>query len=62
VEIAVADLRQAFDESYYRLMGGGVSIADKGDSFFNRFYQKFTDASPEVKGNLQILTSRSRSI
>ena len=32
----MADLRQAFDESYYRLMGGGVSIADKGDSLFNR--------------------------
>ena len=46
----MADLRQAFDESYYRLMGSGVSIADKGDSFFNRFYQKFTDASSEVKG------------
>ena len=29
-------------------MGSGVTISEKGSCFFNRFYEKFTVASPEV--------------
>lgn len=44
----MADLKHVFDESYRRLMGGGVTISEQGSCFFHHFYRKFTSASSEA--------------
>lgn len=42
------NLEESFESSYERVIGQGVGITERGQSFFTRFYEIFFSASEKV--------------
>lgn len=42
------NLEEVFEDSYRRVVGGGVGIDEKGAAFFKKFYENFLSSSDQV--------------
>lgn len=42
------NLEEVFENSYRRVVGGGVGIDEKGAAFFKKFYENFLSSSDQV--------------